>query len=303
MKQKHAFEDLSVRDLPISGRTLTFGNEIMLADNIGIALQPDETSRFVLSPYPFKLNFTMALFCLRGRMLVRLNLKEYELNENDVLVALPGNIGECLSFHEDCQVALIAYPDTTLFNLMEASMAVRFRKYLSCTPVIHLLQKEMQDIQSVYHLMRHCIHHTGGEFTHKILAGYLQVMCYYGYQWLTENESRQPNKETPDRQHVIFNRFISLVEKHYATERKINFYADKLCLTPKYLSNVVYQASGRHAKDWIRDYIILESKALLKSGRYTAQQVGDLLNFPNASFFGKFFKAAVGCPPKEYMRK
>ena len=73
-------------------------------------------------------------------------------------------------------------------------------------------------------------------------------------------------------------------------------------LTPKYLSQVIYQASGRHAGEWIKDYVILEAKILLKSGKYTVQQVGDMLNFANASFFGKYFKAATGCSPKQFQK-
>ena len=83
-------------------------------------------------------------------------------------------------------------------------------------------------------------------------------------------------------------------------ERSIGFYAERLCLTPKYLSQVVHAVSGRHAGEWIRDYVILEAKALLKSGQYTTQQVADMLNFPNQSFFGVYFKKAVGCSPKAY---
>lgn len=80
----------------------------------------------------------------------------------------------------------------------------------------------------------------------------------------------------------------------------MQFYADRLCLTPKYLSQVVHAVSGRHAGDWIRDYVILEAKALLKSGQYTIQQVSDMLNFANQSFFGVYFKKAVGCSPTVY---
>ncbi len=73
-----------------------------------------------------------------------------------------------------------------------------------------------------------------------------------------------------------------------------------MCLTPKYLSQVVYAVSGRYAGEWIRDYVILEAKALLKSGQYTIQQVSDMLNFANQPFFGVYFKKAVGCSPTAY---
>ena len=94
--------------------------------------------------------------------------------------------------------------------------------------------------------------------------------------------------------------FMQLLKEHYVSERNIGFYADKLCLSPKYLSQMVLAASGRHVKDWVRDYVILEAKALLRSRQYTVSQVSDMLNFPNQSFFGVYFKKAVGCSPSAY---
>ena len=77
----------------------------------------------------------------------------------------------------------------------------------------------------------------------------------------------------------------------------------KLCVTSKYLSQVVHKVSGRFAGDWITDFVILEAKALLKSRKYTVQQIADKLNFANQSFFGKYFKEKVGCSPTEYQNK
>ena len=115
------------------------------------------------------------------------------------------------------------------------------------------------------------------------------------------NHHRQQLKHVENRQQLLFEKFLEQVQTHYTEHRSVGFYAEQLCLTPKYLSQVILKASGRYANDWIRDYVILEAKALLKSGRYTVQQVGDLLNFPNASFFGRYFKAVVGCSPRRYM--
>ncbi len=73
-----------------------------------------------------------------------------------------------------------------------------------------------------------------------------------------------------------------------------------MCISPKYLSKIVFESSGKYAKDWIKEYVILAAKALLKSNDYTVQQISYMLNFPNNSFFGKYFKSAVGCSPKKY---
>jgi AraC-like DNA-binding protein len=77
-------------------------------------------------------------------------------------------------------------------------------------------------------------------------------------------------------------------------------YADQLCLTPKYFSKVIKDNSGASASEWIDNYVILETKALLKSTNMTILQISDELNFPSQSFFGKYFKRVTGMSPKSY---
>ncbi|WP_298650554.1 helix-turn-helix domain-containing protein [uncultured Proteiniphilum sp.] len=89
---------------------------------------------------------------------------------------------------------------------------------------------------------------------------------------------------------------------HFKQHRGLDFYASKLCLTPKYMSTIIKQTSGKTAGDWIDDYILLEAKALLKSTNMTIQQISDELNFPSQSFFGKYFKRLTGVSPKEYRK-
>lgn len=299
----HVFEDLDFANLPITGDTLVFANEIMLADNFDSPLDEHDVSRFMLSPYPFKLNFAVAILCTRGEMHVRLNLIEYKLQENDVLIVLPGSIGECLSFGDDYRIAIIIFPQDRQFDGLEMSLTIAFQNFTNHHPLIHLTPEEMDEALMLYRLMRNKIRQPATPLTREALECYLKLLCLNGYQWHAAHSKETESKEATDRKHFIFNRFIALVRKHYTAQREIGFYADKMCLTPKYLSIVVHEASGRYAKEWIKDYVILEAKALLKSRKYTAQQVGDMLNFPNASFFGKYFKAATGRTPKEYMKE
>ena len=83
--------------------------------------------------------------------------------------------------------------------------------------------------------------------------------------------------------------------------REVSFYASKLCITPKYLGVVVAQVSGRRPLEWIRDYVILDAKAMLLSREYSIQQISQILNFPNPSFFSKYFREAVGCSPSKFL--
>jgi len=101
-------------------------------------------------------------------------------------------------------------------------------------------------------------------------------------------------------QDELFNRFVALVNKHNIQERNVSFYADKLCLTPRYLNTVIRQISGRTVMEWINQAIILEAKVLLKHNDLLIYQIADKLNFPNPSFFCKFFKRITGMTPQEY---
>lgn len=83
----------------------------------------------------------------------------------------------------------------------------------------------------------------------------------------------------------------------------MTFYANKLCLTPKYLSKLVKQASGRSAPDWIDEFVILEAKNMLKYSNMPIKEIVFRLNFPNQSFFYRFFKTHTGMTPSEYRNK
>ena len=87
---------------------------------------------------------------------------------------------------------------------------------------------------------------------------------------------------------------------YYKQERSISFYAEKLCLTPKDLSSIIKQATGKLAGEWIDACVVLEAKMLLKCSEKSIQQIAEELNFANQSFFGKYFKHHTGMSPSKY---
>jgi AraC-like DNA-binding protein len=101
-------------------------------------------------------------------------------------------------------------------------------------------------------------------------------------------------------QQNICDRFISLVAQHFKKERNIDFYADRLCVSKKYLSSLLKQHTGMTALMWIERYVVLYAKSSLSSINITIQQLSDELNFPSQSVFGKYFKRVEGISPKAY---
>ena len=90
------------------------------------------------------------------------------------------------------------------------------------------------------------------------------------------------------------------MQKHFKEQRFLDFYAEKLEISPKHLSRTMKKETGFSAVEWIERYVILEAKVLLKSTNLNIQQISDELNFPSQSFFGKYFKKKVGMSPKEF---
>ena len=102
---------------------------------------------------------------------------------------------------------------------------------------------------------------------------------------------------------VLFDEFMSLLQQYNKRERNVSFYAKQLNITPKYLSSVVKEVSGKTAARWIDESVILEAKALLKYSGMSIQEIAYHLNFSTQSFFGKYFKQHTGTSPSRYKRK
>ena len=102
------------------------------------------------------------------------------------------------------------------------------------------------------------------------------------------------------RSDEIQKKFLSLVMKHYISNRQTAFYASHLSISPQHLCMIVKQKTGRSVSDIIADMVIMDAKSQLKSTDLTIQEIAYSLNFPNVSFFGKYFKRYVGISPQKF---
>lgn len=117
------------------------------------------------------------------------------------------------------------------------------------------------------------------------------------------NRKLSAESESPGHKNEIFIRLIQLIEQHYMQERGVEFYADKLCLSPKYLSALSKTICGYTVQQLVFKAIVRKSIALLKNSRMNIQEISDYFNFPNASYFGTFFKKQTGMSPLFYRRQ
>ncbi len=126
------------------------------------------------------------------------------------------------------------------------------------------------------------------------------LLSYVGYLW---QQQEQSHLESQTRDQRLFSQFIQLVTQHAPEHHAIDYYASTLCLTPRYLSTIIKQVSGKSAKQWIDDALVTRIKVDLLHTDKPVAAIGDEMHFPNPSFFTKFFKRMTGMTPKEYQNR
>ena len=269
-----------------------------------------EKSQAVLSmlKYPVRFDGYIIFFLRSGHFTVDLNLNNYEVKPQSLLVNVPGNIIKLTSYEED------HIGDAQLYFVLasrEFMSGIRFdfnkvfQESLSLlkNPCITLNEADLALAENYFTLAREVVL-SDKENKKEMLGSLVTSFTYMAMDVCTRalNEARKAQTPSSARVNQLFERFIALVTEYHNTERGMAFYADKLCLTPKYLSKLVKQASGRSAPAWIDSFVILEAKNMLKYSDKTIKEIVYALHFPNQSVFYKFFKAHTGMTPSEYRK-
>ena len=168
-------------------------------------------------------------------------------------------------------------------------------------PVTQLSDSEADDIFSFYSFLRSKLKGPRTTFLKQKVLCMLQAALYEMMDIHQKNSERIDNQRS--RKEEIMAKFILAVSEEFRTQRQVAYYARKFYITPKHLSAVVKEISGRTAGDWIENYVVMEAKVLLKTTDKTIQEITLMLNFANQSFFGKYFKHHTGLSPTAYRKK
>lgn len=248
----------------------------------------------------FRVDVATAIIYLRGSVRIRVNMREF-LAEAPCLVVIPPDIiVECLDVSENAITRVIVMSKAFLDNILatQNNNPTSLYKHIVDNPVIGLTGEE-EALTSFYLMLKKLIRDSHSPWRLEA-ARHLTLALFYAYSASKHNTTIEPVAK--GRKDEICEAFIELLRANYMREREVRFYADRLCISPKYLSRVVKESSGRQPSEWIDDYVITESKALLSSTTLSVQQISDRLNFPSQSLFGKYFKRATGLSPRDYRK-
>ena len=249
----------------------------------------------------------MVIYCVQGHVKLSVNLSEYDLRSGMVFLNHPGNIMRVNQLvetgNEDLRYVCVLMSKDFVNNLMvDINRILTQDLSLMDNPTLLLNDAQIAMLKEHVHLMINLVQ-SNSTFKLESLRSVLSSLFYYvaGAWALRDAVTKSSTKNAVSgRSKTVFDKFIKLVNENFVMYRNVGFYADRLSLTPKYLSRIIKEASGRSAPEWIDDYVILEAKNLLKYSGLAIKEIVYKLNFPSQSVFYKFFKAHTGMTPTEY---
>ena len=250
---------------------------------------------------PHKFDFFLFINHTSGGAKFKIDMEEYEVETGgNVITCTPGQIISLESvtpdFDADVMILSSQFMESLLVYL-KGTIPVRFGMMRQIVFKINEQAKQMQMI--FIKAVQHVLKQTDNPFRLQMVQHVMMAIFYASDAPQSISNKSDVIRSNAD---VLSKQFLELVKENFRKERQLKFYADALCITPRYLSRVVKECTGSSAADWIERYVVLEARALLKSTTMTIQQISDELNFPSQTFFGKYFKRRVGMSPKDYRR-
>lgn len=268
--------------------------------------KPDKGSEFLrLLQHPLCFDGYLCVLCLNGRFTLDVNLQHFSIHPGSIFINIPGTI---IKFNiRDVDLPNTQVVVTALSREFMSGIRFDFEKIfnesirLLDNPCVVLSPPQLQLVREYLTLVRSILQ-APLQNKQEAIRGVLSSLVYMMAEIWNDVVSavEQPDKTVAPRLKQIFNHFLTLVTEYHTQERNVSFYAEKLNLTPKYLSKLVKEASGRSAPDWIDSFVILEAKNMLKYPGLSIKEIVFRLHFPNQSVFYKFFKTRTGQTPTEY---
>lgn len=263
----------------------------------------DKLDDVLLMDYPSRLDVAIFALCLKGSCRLGINLEEYTLEQGQMFIAMPDQIIQCFKMSDDFSGAYIVFSKNFIDGVvprLHEILPLFF--YINTHPCITLTSEQLDSLLEYHSFLWKKVRASYNLYRREVVRGLFLSMIYEMYNFCSPYFAAEEGRNKP-RQQEIFEDFLKEVSLSYKKERGVNFYARKLCITPKHLPWAVKEVSGKTAGTWIDESVILEAKTLLKSSDMNIQQISEELNFANQSFFGKYFKHYTGMSPKEYRKK
>lgn len=261
-------------------------DELVANDDANLCIAPDQLT---------------IILCTGGRKELQINFADYTLTPGSLAFIYPNSMWRPLATSSDFEAHYFSIQGTSAKEwnaFIDLDTVFSLSSYIAKHPHTQLSLDETLVMTQYLNLLKSRYEADAQAI---IIRFILSAFTLELNRIFTAREKSDRSKIS--RQEDILWKFLTLLKQYHQEERTVNFYADKMCISPKHLSSVIKQMSHKTAHELIADFVTMTAKRLLKTTTMSIQEISDELNFANQSFFGKFFKQNTGQSPSAYRRK
>lgn len=250
----------------------------------------------------------MMLVVMAGSMEVQINSRPFSVGSSTVMMLSHRSLLNVMSVDWENIDAYLLFISPQLLNDINIdvnALSLQSLYVKEPSPILKLNKLEEKMMAEYMHLMNHnAVLNANSVFSKSISRSLIQAILYQLMQIANKitSDSIEGDSKALNRRAGYVKEFLRLLQLHHFRERTLDFYAEKLYISPKYLSRIIKEATGRSAAEWIDQFVILEAKNMLRFSNKNIQQIAYSLNFSTQSSFGKFFKHLTGMSPSEYQK-
>lgn len=235
--------------------------------------------------------------CIDGTAQITIDHKKYLIDANSIVVILPKHIYSICDCSKDLDIRTILVSADFMCNLPIIPDFDLLKK-MAIRPCVKLDERKSDELQKIHFLInRYNSYDKLARQIQKTLIQSMILMTASSFGNVPLNIDR-----TFSRQEILVREFFDLLIDSCEAKRSVSYYAEKLCVSPKYLSMVVKSVSNQSAQNWINESVLISAKRHIMTTDLTMYQIAEKLHFQTVSSFVRFFRTHVGCSPLDYKR-
>ena len=302
MKQKRQLDDSPLRLAQIARLKNVSDDYSHLGQDYILSHITTNTSYFY-APVARRFDGHTMIIGVKGTIKITIDLDTVEVPPNSVVFVAPERVFKPIDWEgEELDGYLLFLSNKFVYDLNIDLNAINTNIFTSAKAVLTLSPEKVSLLIRYFELL----HRNATEqnpYNRHIARALMSAAAYQIMAYGEEAEAGAGMLKPNSRKLNYVQNFLRLVRAHHKRERAIGFYAEKMFISPKYLSLIIKEATGRSAAEWIDQYVLQEAKNLLCYSGKNVQQVAYELNFTNQSSFGKYFKHLTGLSPTHFQNR
>ncbi len=237
--------------------------------------------------------------CLAGDCSFTFNGNHFELKEGDLMIVRKGKLVEKISTSADFEVKVL-YVTSSFIELCtpQTNYGMKGQLSLFLNPVMNLDSSQRFVCERDFRWIEYRLSQTNHAFYRELLINAVQsaILDFFDFHSVINKESSVSTQNAS-----LMSRFLNMLENgDFRTNREVTYYADALCVTSKYLSEISKKVSGYPANYWINRYTSLDIARLLRDKTLTFVQISDMFNFSSPAYFSRYVQRTLGLNPSQY---